>query len=89
VNCSECKEPKTTSPFQQCFLADPKAVLVAAGMDLPEWFTVSAREDDAAELSITLPALRDPDTDLSDDQLEQVAGDGITILVYWTCSIPC
>ena len=58
-------------------------------MDLPEWFTVSEREDDAAELSITLPALRDPDTDLSDDQLEQVAGDGITILVYWTCSIPC
>ena len=26
------------------FLADPRAVLVAAGLDLPEWFMVSARE---------------------------------------------
>ena len=56
------------------FLADPKAVLAAAGLDLPEWFTVSAREGDAAELTITVPALLDPDADLSDDDLESVAG---------------
>ena len=56
------------------FLADPRAVLVAAGLDLPEWFMVSAREGDAAELTITLPALRDPDADLSDMDLEGVAG---------------
>jgi hypothetical protein len=35
---------------------------------------VTAREGDAAELIITLPALRDPDADLSDDVLEGVAG---------------
>jgi hypothetical protein len=56
------------------FLADPKAVLAAAGLDLPEWFTVTAREGDAAELIITVPALRDPHADLSDEQLAAVAG---------------
>ena len=56
------------------FLADPRAVLATAGLDLPEWFTVSAREGDAAELTITLPGLPDPDADLSDVDLEAVAG---------------
>ena len=66
----------TDAIARERFLADPKAVLAAAGLDLPEWFTVSAREGDAAELSITLPALRDSDTDLSDMDLEGVAGGG-------------
>ena len=56
------------------FLADPKTVPAAAGLDLPQWFAVSAREGDAAELTITLPALRDPDTDLSDADLDAVGG---------------
>ena len=66
----------TDANARERFLADPKAVLAAAGLDLPEWFTVSAREGDAVELTITIPALRDPDTDLSDEQLEQVAAGG-------------
>jgi len=66
----------TDADARERFLADPKAVLAAAGLDLPEWFTVSAREGDAVELTITIPALRDPDTDLSDEQLEQVAAGG-------------
>jgi hypothetical protein len=59
----------TDANARERFLADPKAALAAAGLDLPEWFTVSA-----AELTITLPALRDPDDDLSDMELEEVAG---------------
>ena len=62
------------------FLADPKAVLAAAGLDLPEWFTVTAREGDAAELTITVPALLDPDA-LSDEQLDVVAGGDVGYLV--------
>ena len=62
----------TDADARERFLADPRAVLAAAGLDLPEWFTVTAREGDAAELTITLPALRDPD--LSDEQLEAVDG---------------
>ncbi len=64
----------TDAQARERFLADPKAVLVAAGLDLPEWFTVSAREGDVAELTITLPALLDPDADLSEEQLAAVAG---------------
>jgi hypothetical protein len=64
----------TDANARERFLADPRAVLVAAGLDLPEWFTVSAREGDAAELTVTLPALRAPDADLSDMDLEAVAG---------------
>ena len=64
----------TDADARERFLANPKAVLVAAGLDLPEWFTVSAREGDAAELTITLPALLDPDADLTEEQLAAVSG---------------
>ena len=64
----------TDANARERFLADPRAVLAAAGLDLPEWFTVTAREGDAAELTITLPPLLDPDADLSDEQLDVVAG---------------
>jgi hypothetical protein len=64
----------TDADARERFLADPKAVLAAAGLDLPEWFTVSAREGDVAELTITLPALLDPDADLTEEQLAAVSG---------------
>ena len=64
----------TDADARERFLSDPKAVLAAAGLDLPESFTVSAREGDAAELTITVPALLNLDADLSDDALESVAG---------------
>ena len=64
----------TDEKARERFLTDPKAVLVAEGLDLPEWFTVSAREGDTTELKITLPPLRALDADLSDEQLEGVAG---------------
>ena len=65
----------TDADARERFLADPKAVLAAAGLDLPEWFTVTAREGDAPELTITVPALLDPDAELSEEQLG-VAGGG-------------
>ena len=64
----------TDADARERFLADPKAILATAGLDLPEWFTVTAREGDAAELIITVPGLRDLDGDLSDDVLEGVPG---------------
>ncbi|MDA1174611.1 MAG: NHLP leader peptide family natural product precursor [Chloroflexi bacterium] len=75
----------TDADARERFLADPKAVLAAAGLDLPEWFTVTAREGDAAELTITLPALRDPDADLSDDVLERLSGGGATKHTFGIC----
>ena len=64
----------TDADARERFLAGPKAVLADAGLALPEWFTVTAREGDAAELTITVPPLFDPDADLSDEQLEGVGG---------------
>jgi hypothetical protein len=64
----------TDAEARERFLADPKAVLAAAGLDLPEGFTVSAHEGDVAELTITLSALLDPDADLSEEQLAAVSG---------------
>ena len=71
----------TDADARERFLADPKVVLAAAGLDLPEWFTVTAREGDAAELIITVPALLDPDA-LSDEQLDVVAGGDVGYLVF-------
>jgi hypothetical protein len=71
----------TDADARERFLADPKAVLAAAGLDLPEWFTVSAREGDAAELTITLPPLFDPDADVSDELLDAVSG-GMHVTLY-------
>ena len=64
----------TDADARERFLADPKAVLAVAGLDLPESFKVSAREGDAAELTITLPALLDPEADISEEQLAAVTG---------------
>jgi len=64
----------TDANARERFLTDPKAVLAAAGLDLPESFTVTAREGDAAELTITQTALHDPDADLSEEQLAVVVG---------------
>ena len=74
----------TDADARERFLANPKAVLVAAGLDLPEWFTVSAREGDAAELIITLPPLLDPNADLSEEQLHAVAA-GVASCVPMLC----
>jgi hypothetical protein len=73
----------TDAQARERFLADPKAVLAAAGLDLPEWFTVSAREGDVAELTITLPALLDPDADLSEEQLAAVAGGSLEDVIWF------
>ncbi len=73
----------TDADARERFLANPKAVLAAAGLDLPEWFTVTAREGDAAELIITVPALLDPDA-LSDEQLDVLAGGVVGHLVFWS-----
>ncbi len=76
----------TDAQARERFLADPKAVLVAAGLDLPEWFTVSAREGDVPELTITVPPLLDPDADLSEEQLEGASG-GFAMCLSGSCEL--
>lgn len=64
----------TDAQARERFLADPRAALAAAGLDLPEWFAVSAREGDAAELTVTLPALIDPEAELTEESLANATG---------------
>jgi nucleotide-binding universal stress UspA family protein len=73
----------TDADARERFLADPKAVLAAAGLDLPEWFMVSVREGDAAELIITVPGILDPDADLSEDVLDGVVGGRFGVSLTW------
>ena len=75
----------TDATARERFLADPKAVLAAAGLDLPEWFTVSAREGDAAELTITVPAQLDPEADLSEEQLAATVGGWCFVHCFESC----
>lgn len=75
----------TDAKARERFLADPRAVLAAAGLYLPVWFTVSAREGDTAELTITLPALLDPDAELSDEQLAAPAGGWSCVVAQCVC----
>ena len=56
------------------FLANPRATLEAAGLALPDWFAVTAREGDAPDLAITIPPMVDLDVELSEESLDQVGG---------------
>ena len=56
------------------FLTDPRAVLAAAGLAVPDWIAVTAQEGDAPELAITLPPLLDSDAELRDEHLAAVSG---------------
>ena len=62
----------TDAAARERLLTDPRAVLAAAGLDLPDWFTVTDVEGDTPAL--TLPPLLDPDAALSEDQLAGVSG---------------
>jgi hypothetical protein len=64
----------TDAQARERFLGDPKGFLAAAGFDLPESVTVSAREGEVAEFTITLPGLLDRSADLSDESLAMASG---------------
>ena len=66
----------TDAAARERLLTDPRAVLAAAGLDLPDWFTVTAVEGDTPALTLTLPPMLDPDAELSEEQLAAASGGG-------------
>lgn len=67
--------PALTDPdARAAFLSDPRAALTAAGLDVPDWVRVTAREGDTPELSIVLPPAIDTDAELSEEHLAVVSG---------------
>jgi len=64
----------TDADARERFLADPRAVLAAAGLELPDWFAVTAVEGDAPELAISLPPMVDQGAELDEASLADISG---------------
>ena len=61
--------------FRQRIAADPRAVLSSEyNVHIPESVNVRVIEDSANTVSIVLPAAEDAVQDLSDEELEEIAG---------------
>jgi hypothetical protein len=60
------------SSFKQQLLADPAAVLKAEGVDIPAGYTVHVLENTDKIINYVLPP--NPNAELSDSELESVAG---------------
>jgi hypothetical protein len=69
--------------FKQTLLADPAAALKAAGVELPAGTTVKIVENTDKVFHLAIPA---KPTDLSDDDLDQIAGGTISCSQCCCCS---
>lgn len=62
--------------FKQQLMADPTAVLKAEGVEIPAGFTIRVLENTDKLINYVLPP--NPNADLSDAELESVAGGKVT-----------
>jgi hypothetical protein len=70
--------------FKQKLLADPAGTLKAEGAELPAGLTVKAVENTDQVFHLVIPAKpTDLSTDLSDDDLDKVAGGGPCFAFQW------
>ena len=71
------KRAQTDSEFRQLCLDSPNtAAQKASGKDIPEGFTLRFVENQGADMTVVLPDLVNVSAELSDTELEQVAGGG-------------
>ena len=69
------KRAQTDSEFRQLCLDSPNtAAQKATGKDIPEGFTLRFVENQGADMTVVLPDLVDANAELSDADLEAVAG---------------
>ncbi|MBW4534282.1 MAG: NHLP leader peptide family RiPP precursor [Pleurocapsa minor HA4230-MV1] len=74
------KRAQTDRQFRQLCLDNPnRAAQEATGKDMPEGFTLRFVENQNADLTVVLPDLVDADAELSDTELERVAGGDLKI----------
>ncbi len=64
--------------LKQRFLSDPHAVLAEHGMDVPVGMNVNVVENTDTTVHVTMPAAPEGHMNLSDEELENAAGGGIT-----------
>ena len=69
--------------FRQQLLANPKSAIEAAmGVNIPENLEIKVMEESANHLILTItPELSDSANELSEEQLEAVAGGSLTALI--------
>ena len=71
------KRAQTDSEFRQLCLDNPNAAAKeATGKDIPEGFVLRFVENQGADLTVVLPDSIDPQAELSELELEGVAGGG-------------
>ena len=71
------KRAQIDPKFRQLCLNNPNAAArEATGKDLPDGFALRFVDNHNADLTVVLPDSVDPEAELSDAQLEQVAGGG-------------
>ena len=71
------KRAQTDPEFRQLCIDNPNAAATeATGKELPDGFTLRFVDNHNADLTVVLPDTVDPEAELSDAQLEQVAGGG-------------
>ncbi len=69
------KRAQTDSEFRRLCLTEPNtAAKQAIGKDVPEGFTLRFIENQGADLTVVLPDFIDEKAELSDKDLDQVAG---------------
>jgi hypothetical protein len=69
------KRAQTDSQFRQLCLDNPnRAAQEVTGKDIPEGFTLHFIENQNADLTVVLPDLVDGNAELSNAELEEVAG---------------
>lgn len=72
------KKAMTDKAFRQLCLDNPaEAIKEATGMEVPENFKVRFVENEGVDATFVLPNLTGGDNELSETELDQVAGGGI------------
>ena len=71
------KRAQTDSEFRTLCLENPVAAAKeVTGKDIPQGFTLKFVDNRSADMTVVLPDIVDANAELSDTELEQVAGGG-------------
>lgn len=69
------KRAQSDKDFRELALSDPRAAIKQeAGLELPSDFNIRTVATEGADMTVVIPDFEDPNAELSDDDLENVAG---------------
>jgi hypothetical protein len=77
----------TDAEVRGLWLSDPRAALLAAGIDVPEWADITCAEGGELGVAITLGPLIDVDGELNEESMGGIAGG--TSSACFSCGVAC